>query len=147
MLRPHTVVRPTKFTGLSAHYFFSRAVGVFAGVDYAPRKFLGNLGNFIDIPLGIAFRYPAFFGGGLGFTDVGLVLAMPLSGYSATNKTKFGVGVTLSGGQLFKVSDNFMLGFGGAFKFFFTSTVSGVPGSGSPKLLDLDIGLRARFIL
>ncbi|MCB0417275.1 MAG: hypothetical protein KDD39_06470 [Bdellovibrionales bacterium] len=79
---------------------------------------------------------------GFSYMDLGGFASIPFANISASFPTKFGAGIYVGGGTLFKVTESFRMGFASWFKFGLANSINLTFAN---NILDLGIGIVALF--
>lgn len=118
---------------VGAAYYLNDNIGFFTGLGYTPYS-IESFGSkaevsFIDIPVGLSFRYDnRFFPGAKSLFNMGLFFGLPLSDFEIDNvkiaDAETPMGLYIGGLTTFAVSKDLRLGFGTTVKFPFGDVVN-----------------------
>ncbi|MCB0405564.1 MAG: hypothetical protein KDD51_12335 [Bdellovibrionales bacterium] len=130
--------------GLDGKYYFAPNVGLASGLQFVSRGVGTNGAFFLDIPLALSFRYGGLMAKDSGFSymDLGGFASIPFANISASFPTKFGAGLYVGGGTLFKVTESFRMGFASWFKFGLANSINSTTAN---NILELGIGIISLF--
>ncbi len=118
---------------VGANYYLNDNIGFFTGLGFTQYSIedsgLKAEVSFIDIPVGLSFRYDnRFIPGAKSLFNMGMFFGLPVSDFEV-NGNKFAdaespVGLYIGGLTTFAVSDDLRLGFGTTIKFPFGDVVA-----------------------
>ncbi len=144
-----TIVPLTFVTSVRETYYFHRNIGVTFGQDLQFRGLSTGVATYLDLPLGIEFRYRTWGnaddqGAPVQTIGVGAIFALPLSGFGSVVTSRSAVGLWLGTAMYFPISDGVSFGLAAPVKFFFSELFSG--GSTSVLSVGIQASLRLQVL-